>query len=409
MSEVHDMGKKYCIYKHTNKINGMVYIGVTSRNINDRWRNGKGYTHNTHFYAAIKKYGWENFDHEILLSGLNREEADQKEKELIAFYKSSNRHFGYNIESGGHCNEVSEETRRKISKALTGKKASEETKEKLREIHRGEKHNWYGKPLSEETKRKIGEANNGDKNGMFGKKLSDETKRKIGDSCRGEKHYIYGKHRSEETKEKLRKAHSRPQNKHRKKVICIETGIVYPSIIDAYEQTGVSRAGICLVCNGKQKSAGGYSWRFATADDLANDSPKRDFVPKKPFNCKAVQCVETGTVFYSLSDAAKAIKRDVQAVSLACRKPNRTAGGYHWRYADTEETDESVNCKETIVAFETPLNRTAVKCVETGEEYCSIAEAARQTNIPKTNVWRACKDSSKIAGGYHWEYSKTED
>lgn len=398
------MEKKYCVYKHTNKVNQMVYIGVTGRIPNERWRNGKGYSHNTHFDAAIKKYGWENFDHEILYSGLSREEAEKKEKELIAIYKSNNRKFGYNIENGGHCNEVSAETRQKISKALIGKKASEETREKLRKSHQGNSYKGYGRHLSEETKKKIGEANKGNKNGMFGKKLSEETKRKIGDSCRGEKHYNWGKHRSEETKKKLREAHSRPNNKHRKSVVCAETGIVYPSIIDAHEQTGVSKSGICLACNGKQKSAGGYSWRFATVEDLTNNNPKSNFIPKSPYNCRTVQCIETGTLFYSLSDAAKAIKRDVQAISAACRKANKTAGGYHWRYVDTEEHANPVNCNKPLVIFEAPLNCKKVKCVETGEEYPSIAEAARQKNSSKSSVWRACQDSSKIAGGYHWEY-----
>lgn len=43
----------YTVYKHTNKINGKVYIGITSQNVKRRWQNGAGY-YGTYFYNAIK-------------------------------------------------------------------------------------------------------------------------------------------------------------------------------------------------------------------------------------------------------------------------------------------------------------------------------------------------------------------
>ena len=51
----------YKIYAHINKINGKIYIGQTCRkNVNQRWRNGRGYINNVAFYRAIQKYGWDN-------------------------------------------------------------------------------------------------------------------------------------------------------------------------------------------------------------------------------------------------------------------------------------------------------------------------------------------------------------
>ena len=70
---------RYCVYKHTSP-NGKVYIGITSQNPIARWRNGKGYSNNTHFKNAIDKYGWDNFKHEILHSELSKEEAEQNKK-----------------------------------------------------------------------------------------------------------------------------------------------------------------------------------------------------------------------------------------------------------------------------------------------------------------------------------------
>ena len=46
----------YSVYKHTAP-NGKVYIGITSADVKDRWKNGYGYYRNEHFFKAITKYG----------------------------------------------------------------------------------------------------------------------------------------------------------------------------------------------------------------------------------------------------------------------------------------------------------------------------------------------------------------
>ena len=74
--------KKWCIYKHTNIINGKSYIGITSLKLSDRWRSdGKGYKHSRCFYNAIQKYGWNNIKHEIIECDLTKEKADKEEIE----------------------------------------------------------------------------------------------------------------------------------------------------------------------------------------------------------------------------------------------------------------------------------------------------------------------------------------
>ena len=78
----------YTVYMHICP-NDKKYIGITGRNPQYRWNKGKGYLANEYFTNAINKYGWENIKHIILYKNLTKEEAEEKEIELIAFYKSN--------------------------------------------------------------------------------------------------------------------------------------------------------------------------------------------------------------------------------------------------------------------------------------------------------------------------------
>lgn len=208
----------YCVYMHKNKMNGKVYIGITQQKPNQRWKNGSGYKTQQLFYRAIKKYKWINFEHIILFNNLIKEEAEQKEIELIAKYKSNESRYGYNVEKGGSLNkEVSQETREKLRKNMLGKKASLETREKMR---KNNARYWLGKHISKENAQKLLEAN-------LGKKHTEERNKKT----------------------------SKP-------VICIETGTVYYGISKAYQETGISNRHICECCKGKLKTAGGYHWEY---------------------------------------------------------------------------------------------------------------------------------------------------
>lgn len=93
--------KSYLIYKHTNKINGKCYIGQTCyTNSTHRWHsNGSGYKSQQKFYRAILKYGWENFEHQILIENLTKQEADELEIAYINQFDSIEN--GYNLLIGG--------------------------------------------------------------------------------------------------------------------------------------------------------------------------------------------------------------------------------------------------------------------------------------------------------------------
>ena len=122
--------KNYKVYMHIFP-NGKAYIGITRQEPKVRWGGGNGYVRNEYMYRAIKKYGWENIEHIVLFDGLSKNDACEIEKELIKKHKTNNKNFGYNIESGGQCSSLAESTKQKLREAHTGKRASEETKDKM--------------------------------------------------------------------------------------------------------------------------------------------------------------------------------------------------------------------------------------------------------------------------------------
>lgn len=114
---------------HINKLNNKVYVGITGKKPNDRWENGRGYLrkrkngnyYHPKFSKAILKYGWNNFEHIIFAEGLTHKEACNIERLLIAFWDTFR--CGYNSTEGGEGSvgrHPTEETKRKISKSLTG-------------------------------------------------------------------------------------------------------------------------------------------------------------------------------------------------------------------------------------------------------------------------------------------------
>ena len=90
------------IYKITNQINDMCYIGQ-STDIARRWKDhakcglGIDSPAGNKLYQAMHEYGLHNFSFE-LLEECSREELDEKEKNFIEIYDSKN--FGYNITKG---------------------------------------------------------------------------------------------------------------------------------------------------------------------------------------------------------------------------------------------------------------------------------------------------------------------
>lgn len=105
----------------------------------------------------------------------------------------------HNPNIGKHC---SDEAKRKISVANSGRRHSSEFKERLSEAMKGENNPMFGRTHSDETKRKIGDANKGN-HSFFGRTHSDEAKQKMSDAHKGMETWNKGIPCSLETKLKI--------------------------------------------------------------------------------------------------------------------------------------------------------------------------------------------------------------
>lgn len=255
------------IYRHwliNDKEIEKSYIGqVYNRTPEQRWKkDGKGYkpqknNEPTKFYNAIKKYGWNNFIHEILLviECETEEELcfwlDEWEKYYIEKYDSF--YNGYNSTTGGSNGIMSEETKRRMSEARKGKPLSEQHKQHIGEAMTGmvfsKERNLKisstlkGKPHSEERKKNISNSKKGKPSTFKGKHQPEDAKQRISDSLKGRK-------LSEETKAKLSE-----NSFNATKVICLETLQIFDTIDKALKWCNI-KSGISKCCKDNTKSAG---------------------------------------------------------------------------------------------------------------------------------------------------------
>lgn len=193
----------YVVYVHQNKTNGKRYIGITNNTVKRWYGKGKHYDGCPRFFNAIQKYGWDNFQHEVIERGLTLEEANDRERFYIAKYRTTDKRYGYNITDGGS-----------NAPTMQGKHHSEETKAKMRKAA-------LGRVIPEEQRKRQSEA-------MKGKLVGEKN------------------HKS-------------------KAVRCVTTGEVFESQQIAARVKGVLQSKICLCCQGKRSHTHGLKWEYVEA------------------------------------------------------------------------------------------------------------------------------------------------
>lgn len=209
----------YKIYALVNKLTGEVfYIGCTSQTLHNRLQSHLAIKNTCNSKTVIQEIGKDNVEIRLLEEIEDKERAIKCEGQWTEYYRK----------------------RIEICNIKTGNKGFSA---------------WKGRFHTEETKQKM-------RKSQKGKKLSEETKQKIS-STRKKKYAsgeiinpMLGRHHTEEVKQKLSR-----------EVLCVETGIFYPSMAEATRQTGICSQHIGLVCRHKRHRAGGYHWEYVNQED----------------------------------------------------------------------------------------------------------------------------------------------
>lgn len=191
--------KKYTVYAHKNKINGKIYIGITCQPLKNRWSNGKGYRSASHFGKAINKYGWDAFEHCIIVENVSGRVAKEIEENLIDLLCLTNPERGYNEARGGGGGGM------------------------------------YGKHQSEDAKERIREARKRDG-------FTEEHRKHISDAKKGLKHHF-----------------AKPVYQYKKDGSYVKKW-AYMSL--AAQKLNIQKTAISSCCLGRRPSAGGFVWSY---------------------------------------------------------------------------------------------------------------------------------------------------
>jgi group I intron endonuclease len=191
----------YSIYAHINKINGKVYVGFTSKSIAKRWsehcRRARYHcklNNGNYFQRAIVKYGADNWEAKLLEVCDLLEAADAAETKWIAYYKSNQKEFGYNLTPGGNISQssIDPRVREKISKSVTKIMADPQIRAKNSEFMK----NWLkengnpflGRTHSDESLEKMSKAvkdwHKTHDNPFKGKKHNEDTRRRMSEAAK---------------------------------------------------------------------------------------------------------------------------------------------------------------------------------------------------------------------------------
>lgn len=295
------MMNKYCVYAHINKINNKAYIGITSRKPEIRWgKDGRGYRQQEKFYRAIQKYGWDNFEHKILINDLNEEEALELESIYIENYDSINN--GYNILQNG----ISSYPRHKPVYCITTDTVYNSVKEAAM-------------------------AYNADPSRIIA-------------NCKGKNSMVKGVEWTYWDKE-LNMPKEKPKfvpapRSNAVPVYCIELDKTFPSIAEAGRELNLDKSGILLAINGTRNGIGGLHFVRENEKDKINQ-----VMQKKTGKCVQIYCVETKEVFPSLQEAAKAVGVGPQSIMKNCQGKTKTCKGKHFKYYSDlfKQGDEEVD------------------------------------------------------------------
>lgn len=365
---------KWCIYKHTNKKNGKSYIGLTHQKLEKRWGyQGKGYQKSQKlFYKAIKKYGWDNFTHEILEDNIpTLEKANEREIYYIKLYRTYigfEDCKGYNMTLGGDTNEhlglpvyqIDMKTLKIINEFSSIRTAELET-------------NIERTAIVYCCKNKKCSITAGGYYWCFKSNYTKEWKPR-------EKKYKFNS---------IFKAEVYQINMNDLKIIN-----KFESLSEASKTIKKPISNIHACCKRKKRSCGGYFWCYANeyTSEWEPIEDKNDSRLKKCYRISMTNFKDI-VLYNTLAEAAKKNNLTMPKICQCCRRNQISAGGFHWAY----EEDYNENWR--------PIEhgkKVKVMCIETNEIFDSIALAEKKY-IHAVRISECCSGTTKTSGGYHWK------
>lgn len=354
--------QKWCLYIHTNKTNKKAYIGITSNPLTRRWgKNGEGYKGQIKFWNAICKYGWDGFNHEVILQDLTLEDASLLEQQYIIMYDSINN--GYNIKEGG-CFHTEEE----IKKIRESNKKHIRTEEHKKHISEGKK---CKRPvICLET------------NEIFNSPHECAEKLNIDlglifEACSGrllsthKLHFQYADIEYKSIDEIEIKRNTRP-------VVCLETGKEYPSVKQCAQDIKSTGSCVSRAC----RSHGRVGNKHYVYKDDPNPTKKMTKPKIRQYN--KILCEETGKIYNGSTECAKDFNVSKDTITKYCKK-HLTLNGFNLKYIDYKPFKKEVVCKTT------------------NEKFATIAECAKHFNIRQTTMHRILKERNGIYENLEFE------
>ncbi|MGF9988069.1 GIY-YIG nuclease family protein [Bacillus mycoides] len=220
--------------------------------------------------------------------------------------------------------------------------------------------------------------------GSTNKKLHEQTKRKLSKYTK-ELGWIGGEH------------------PRARKVICINTGRVYDSIVEASKDINASYGGLFNVLSGKNKCVRGKDnkyYQFAYYEEGKEYKLKKIKNIKNP---KKVILVNTGEIFNSTREASEKIGVLQSHISMCCNGKRQHAGQLNnnefivWRFEDDYNPNEIFSFEKRKVST---YKSKKVICLTTNEVFPSITEALRKFGMSEKNsgISLVCKGKRKYAG-----------
>ena len=118
---------------------------------------------------------------------------------------------------------------------------------------------------------------------------------------------------------------SHKEDRERKKVICLETQIIYNSLTECSDKLNISRSDIRNVCQGKRITAKGLTFRYIENDKIVEVNPT-DKSKRK------IICIHNGIEYESISEAARQLGIRHQHISAILNGRQKTTKGYTFKY-----------------------------------------------------------------------------